>query len=689
MSVTSLLNLSVRRVMSCIFEGTLPSTAHQLDPDLSNLLFEEYCRIFDVELTRSVVKDICSLLNVTKINMWNCLLDRKELIILKNMNLISLAMGDLTALGPNKTESNEPIKLDAMLKKCLNERTLRELLHLDLSSIENEFLNGWAESISKLLPSLISFTVRRRSLSLSEFGSICSRFTNLRSLDISDTGLTTLEGISNLKNIEILSIGGLKYLISLSIVEIFELKKIRVLELSSKNSFDQKTWLFRSFSFCNKVLPELRSIDLSGTCIALESLDCLIKTHPNLQQIGLLATHCDDFQSTVSPDLKILTCKNLTASTQSLKYYLSLKNYISVRYILERTISVLYGQLDEESDSSIKEWFYTICETIDKFSVARSINIQALKCLHQICRKDRILRIPVPERHKLVDLLFKICDEWPDYKDNEIETELIENVWKILDNEWLLSTTYLNIQKIFENAMEYGLIERARTIKKVCMKIMNYTFDIMEPEVQKEMFGNLEICQDLIDSLHVFYKRKQFKKYQFVQKFIVKMVELRPENFVKVGGVSILVRHLKSCIQVESLKILKVLALSVNSECIRELSTPENVRRLVHYLKICKPTLTYYTNIMSLNENIFLVCCILSVIVYSIDENRFNSLYWRSIIKLLKEILTTLAEEPGYPCVHLEEVFETFFEKRTKDVKQGPIQMIQCHRDEKGACFYC
>ncbi|KAF1753602.1 hypothetical protein GCK72_020159 [Caenorhabditis remanei] len=543
MNVPRLLDLCVRRVIYYIFADTLPPTSCQLNPDLSNRLFEEYCENFDAKVTRKMMKDVCSILNVTKMDFTNSGPNRKELLLLRNMNLVSLALGSLTHLGPNKTDSHEPLKLDAMLKFCLNKTTLQQLQHLDLSLTDIKYLDGWVESISKLLPSLISFSVSGRQLSLPEFRAICTYFPNLRSLDISDTGLTSLEGISNLTNIEILAIGGLRDLTSSGMIEIFELKKIRVLSLSSKRIFGHIR-LFKRFLLCDKVLPELRSIDLSGTSVEFHLLESLLKTHPTIEQIGMLSTRYSQLPAAFH-DVQILSCQNLTALTESLKHYSSLKDYSSVNYVLHRA------------------------------------------------------------------------------------------------------------------------------------------------EDQKEMFENLDICRDLVESLNFFYRTKQFKKYQFVLKFIIKMVEYHPENFVKVGGVNIFVRHLIRYSQVESLKMLKLLALTGNSEFIRELSTPENVRGFVHYLQKCKPKLNYFTNVNSLSEKTFLVCCILSVIVYSIDEKRFNSMYWKNIVKLLKEVLTTLAEEPRYPCVHLEEVFETYFEKRTMDVKQGAIQDIQCHRDEKGACFYC
>ena len=147
------------------------------------------------------------------------------------------------------TESHNRIKLEAMLRKCLNETTLQQLRHLDLSSTGVYYFRGWLENvslficiyftikpfqISKMFPSLVSFSVASEQLSLTEFRTICTNFRNLCFLDISDTGLRSLDGISNLPNIEILAIGGLRSLTSLGMLEIFELKKIRVLDLSSR-----------------------------------------------------------------------------------------------------------------------------------------------------------------------------------------------------------------------------------------------------------------------------------------------------------------------------------------------------------------------------------------------------------------------------------------------------------------------
>ena len=68
-------------------------------------------------------------------------------------------------------------------------------------------------------------------LTQAEFSSLCYSFNSITKLDINASSLKSLTGISNLRNLELLSFVDLKIQTKEYMVDLFELEKLRILSI--------------------------------------------------------------------------------------------------------------------------------------------------------------------------------------------------------------------------------------------------------------------------------------------------------------------------------------------------------------------------------------------------------------------------------------------------------------------------
>lgn len=108
------------------------------------------------------------------------------------------------------------IDIYPLLRDMLNESLRKTLFHLDLSPVpsgssteghDEQFIDLWVSDISPLLPSLLSLYIRQRLTTSSEFEALCIRFQKLQFLDLTNTDIESLSGISQMKDLQTLRIG--------------------------------------------------------------------------------------------------------------------------------------------------------------------------------------------------------------------------------------------------------------------------------------------------------------------------------------------------------------------------------------------------------------------------------------------------------------------------------------------------
>ncbi|PIC49505.1 hypothetical protein B9Z55_008091 [Caenorhabditis nigoni] len=577
MLIPSLLELSAGAVSSAIINGTPPTENTVLLPEVSNLIFEKFVQNFELLVTRRQAKDICTSLKISKIDLRHKVLRRIDFWIIRNQNLVSLALGDLSGLETYTIDHSEYfIKIHPMLQSLLNSESQKSLMHLDISGFEGTFTPKWVCRTIKMLPSLKHLILSGRKILDREVRKIGKHLPNLRLLEISNTGITRIDGISRLKNLEILGIGGLISEDSGVLMELFELKNLRVLDLSRKNCVCcEKTQLLNQYLSCNKILPNLEFIDCSGTLCTNESVWKLAKSHPNLRKISIIET-----EATLSeiPNVEIMSLANLSSCIQCLKWYKTQVNYPITASILREIRNFLDVDYSIFKESEIRECFEVVCETIETFPDGQSIHRLIADVLYQMIKNGRIYPLSAPQRHDMVHHLLNILDFWQNWYGDVEQTKTVELVWACLADEIFLSTPNLNLRQIFEVGLEAVLF--SQIVQENCPISMVKSIHFMDPKAKEQILRDPDYCRNLLKLLHSLYTRGKTKMYELVLK-LMKMADF--EDFVRAGGITVLSRHLKKFSFCKSLKFLIKLATRIpESEVIRrEFFKWENLGKLV------------------------------------------------------------------------------------------------------------
>ena len=111
-------------------------------------------------------------------------------------------------------------------------------------------------------------------------------FPNLTELDVSYTQIHLADGISELKNLEKLSLAGIR-LNNDDFEELLKLRKLQFLNLSG--CYRGRFTDFMNFSFHEKSpLPELKVLDISANGYDLVLIVRLVEVYPKLETIGLI-----------------------------------------------------------------------------------------------------------------------------------------------------------------------------------------------------------------------------------------------------------------------------------------------------------------------------------------------------------------------------------------------------------------
>ena len=151
----------------------------------------------------------------------------------------------------------------------------------------------------------------------------------------------------------------------------------------------------------------------------------------------------------------------------------------------------------------------------------------------------------------------------------------------MFQNLSFLMTKNLNSRRIFETAMEYVMEEEMGYIEKCCLNVMGASVDQMSPSDQLSIFKNRQTCRHLLDLLHNSYKQNRHEIYRLVLGILHKTVAQCPEVFVEMGGVWILIGHLKKFNYYDSLCMLRMLVTSKQQKIVMEMGKTDNVQRLV------------------------------------------------------------------------------------------------------------
>ncbi|PIC44562.1 hypothetical protein B9Z55_004890 [Caenorhabditis nigoni] len=372
MSPPTLFQLAAKSLAQVIHEEKIPFDFH-LDTKSSNAVFRELLELDpnNVELLKSYKNQ---LLKLTELDLRKCRIDEEGVSDLNKFNLISLEFGDLCHLitkFPDPIYRNR-IDIVSFLERAVNTNSREMMIHLGFSGKE-EFMSGWEEKISKLLPSLQSmkiisgqfierFLFSNLFSGQTPFSNLCNSFPNLRVLDISSArGLSSLNGIKHLKNLQELvmrnviieNVDGYK--------ELSELKNLRILDVSVDSDpflLSNPIRLIGSLLAADVQMEKLEFLDCSMTVLNEQELRKFVEHHPTLKTVVAITPVCDHVSI---PTIDLLNFNSTTSLVKCLKYALSNDRDKLAQNCVHAIARKLNTNHEQLNDSEIRVLLNALC----------------------------------------------------------------------------------------------------------------------------------------------------------------------------------------------------------------------------------------------------------------------------------------------------------------------------------------
>ncbi|EGT40593.1 hypothetical protein CAEBREN_05771 [Caenorhabditis brenneri] len=348
-----------------------------------------------------------------------------------------------------------PYTLQNVLDALVDPDSREKLRHLKFLSCALTLTRPMMESISQKFTNLTALDFTGTFLKSHELMHVASVFTKLRMLSIALTTVTSLNGIGQLKDLEVLNMAGVDLEEEEDIQELRELKKLRVLELSAiETSGDQN---FKLYMNCEISLPELRFLDISFHEITEKQLQTLVASHPKIIQIGLIGTPLQEREPHTNPNIRLVTVENLECCLKAFED-LNKDNCREVRkpkqeQVFDAMEAILLGDYDEQSEIVLRKCFDALlpkCETIENWMAEESI-----ACLYQMCKDDRVNMFNYEEIQHLISMLAKASERLFDIADVDDPSFIMQvRIWKIFNFDAVFKNSVDNLEYLCHKAID-------------------------------------------------------------------------------------------------------------------------------------------------------------------------------------------------------------------------------------------
>ncbi|EFP10692.1 hypothetical protein CRE_25978 [Caenorhabditis remanei] len=326
-----------------LIDGLRIGEEFKIPSELSNRIFEILTKT-PLQFSSDTAHEISKVFNVTKLRLTSSIVNDASIELLQSFNLVELELKLLDL----KKEENTGEELDdeeylsddeeysfdiiATLDSILNSKSRKILRVLKIGGYKTKFNSEWIEQsdsryahvfqIAKVLgPVLQHLDINSYRLSWGQSKTISNRFPNLTELDASHTHISLTEGISQLKNLEKLSLAGVKLGLD-DFKELFKLRKLQFLNLSNLHYDPYMGFIKYSFQE-ESPHPELKVLDISACGYDLREIAKLIEIYPKLETIGLIGYELPPNTNTEIPGVKLHLNTTVEQCLDSLDYYLN------------------------------------------------------------------------------------------------------------------------------------------------------------------------------------------------------------------------------------------------------------------------------------------------------------------------------------------------------------------------------
>ncbi|EFO84339.1 hypothetical protein CRE_20457 [Caenorhabditis remanei] len=509
---TSLRDTSAYTLASYMLDGDTKNWGFNLEEDLSNLVYENLHRD-NKEFTEEVADDVIRKLKLSKVRVDFDEYDAPRCRVLNaQKTLKELELRELRGARDfhdaiiSEGTDNELAIVDIakLLEAIIGKGSGETMRTLEIDGTETLFVqNEYISKIHSLIPKLENLILFSCDLPPREFRSLCTLFTSLKKLDLCDTKISSLDGISNLPNLELLNLAESIFNQRANMTDLFQLRNLKVLNIRAYDTerpvHNFKRYLSHVKS--GRTLPELRMIDIGNNYVDLEDIILLIETHPKLEQISLIGTRLQTCSQLELPNRKVelLTLENAHHCFKSVMYCVNtgvnsplilLKLFDKCDYFMERSRL--------PTDKDYRECLETMFP-LTQYNIP-IIRDNAFRCLQCIGWRPRVLSNE--EKQRLIQILHGQLIEYSPATESDDEI-VWECTWFIFQCNGFLETTQENMNSICQLAAE-NLTRTADiglTTSKYCLNVVRKLLRKITPQRALAMATSLNLKSHLVDLL--------------------------------------------------------------------------------------------------------------------------------------------------------------------------------------------
>ncbi|PIC37422.1 hypothetical protein B9Z55_016057 [Caenorhabditis nigoni] len=362
-------------------------------------------------------------------------------------------------------ETEPPMSIMDFMNSFVNPPTRDGLRELSLDNSNFEFPENWILKLHQLVPFLVSLSLKNIPLPRNEFLNICNKYKKLESLDLHGSGVTSLQGIRHLRELQVLLLGGTRIESSQAMMDVFELPKLRVLNLGlydpkkyppNSHTFSQN---LKFFVACERTLPALEIIDCFQNAVDFGDIVKIVQSHNTLEAVGCLciSLKADRIPFFPGRGIKFLTAQSIDKCHEAFDFYNkheSFPNHIVLSKIfesLDEHFKPLWGEdLKRESERCLQKFFALRLEKIE----SKETDFASIWFLQLFINNDSPFDEFSPQQIKQIgQILLEVLKKNPS-GETEMDHFIRYSAWFILVKFEMLSMDPQIERELFQLAVE-------------------------------------------------------------------------------------------------------------------------------------------------------------------------------------------------------------------------------------------
>ncbi|EFO82772.1 hypothetical protein CRE_00337 [Caenorhabditis remanei] len=505
--VPNLLDLCLKPASKRLIQGTYPAgITHENDKKISNLIFRQIC-INNETINDKRAKTINETLDITAITLdsWMVHKDFMKGVIFHQLKTLRLKllfqMNCFQSPSPTCTENRMYyVDIIGTLKKLIGKDHSDKLNNLCIEGKHVKFDESWIKNMSNTFPKLESLDLTGCDLNNSQFKELAKMYENMKELSLAKTEITSINEIYRMKNLEILNLSGVEFRNSEQMQGLFELKQLRVLDISCY--VEEYVSNVEFYCESRKHLPELEHIVCCGNEVTTEQVLWLDQNHKNLRVIDLVDTEldCDDSIQEMKTNAQLMTVHTLENCIQVMKKCYNPFRSQQVRRSMMRIRELLISEVDEHPRKMYWICFQWIQNIFMHNESCDNLIEVAIECIYQ---SRRLLEIMSARDFNIIIEIFSVLLKKQEYVDGGYQYPVYcGSIWTTLSELFFQNhATTKNKNRVCDLCIEYILA--AEEVNDISLYQCVLTFELWLPSLGHPRSGVFKHLVSLVASFDV------------------------------------------------------------------------------------------------------------------------------------------------------------------------------------------